>query len=145
VLAKVGGALKDVDKQIWVQGHTDDQPIYVPKKPDPKVAAAPAKVDPKKKADPKAKATTTPTPPPKKPGDASDAVLAFVTNWELSAARAHRRPLPAGRREARSDAAGRRRVRSVPPGQQEQGEEPAHRDRAVPACRDHAEVMESSG
>ncbi|MBX3161511.1 MAG: OmpA family protein [Deltaproteobacteria bacterium] len=85
VLAKVGAALKDVDKQIWVQGHTDDQPIYVPKKADPKAAAA-AKVDPKKKADPKAKA-----PPPgakKKPGDASDAVLAFVTNWELSAARA---------------------------------------------------------
>src|SRR5688572_12452644 len=30
VLAKVGAALKDVDdKQIWVQGHTDDQPIVM--------------------------------------------------------------------------------------------------------------------
>jgi len=37
VLAKVGAALKDVeDKQIWVQGHTDDQPIIMTKpKPEP--------------------------------------------------------------------------------------------------------------
>jgi chemotaxis protein MotB len=27
VLAKVGAALKETDKQIWVQGHTDNQPI----------------------------------------------------------------------------------------------------------------------
>src|SRR5215467_10762785 len=32
VLAKVGAALKDVeDKQVWVQGHTDDQPILMRK------------------------------------------------------------------------------------------------------------------
>ena len=37
VLGKVGEALKEVDKQIWVQGHTDDQPIYV-KKDAPKPA-----------------------------------------------------------------------------------------------------------
>ena len=90
LLGKVGAALKEIgDKQIWVQGHTDDQPIYPRKvkppapepvskeklakgkKPDPK-----AKVDPKAKIDPKAKP------------DSNDAVLAYVTNWELSAARA---------------------------------------------------------
>jgi chemotaxis protein MotB len=66
VLDKVAVALKDLpDKQVWVQGHTDDQPIILtPKKPDPK--AKPVKVDPKAK------------PAPAK----------FITNWELSAARA---------------------------------------------------------
>jgi len=77
VLAKVGAALKDVDKQIWVQGHTDDQPIFVKKaKPEP------AKPVAKKGAKP---------PAVDKSGDKAkkdDAVLAFVTNWELSAARA---------------------------------------------------------
>jgi chemotaxis protein MotB len=61
VLARVAAALKDLpDKQVWVQGHTDDQPIFVPpapKKPLPKGAPPPA--------------------PPR-----------FLTNWELSAARA---------------------------------------------------------
>jgi chemotaxis protein MotB len=94
VLSKVGAALKEIgEKQIWVQGHTDDQPI-LPRKPKPaeppSAAAAkqakqakgkPAKPDPKAaKPDPKAK-------PDAKP-DTNDAVLAFVTNWELSAARA---------------------------------------------------------
>lgn len=61
VLAKVAAALKDLpDKQIWVQGHTDDQPIYVPPPP--------------KKPPPKG------SPPPPAPR--------FATNWELSAARA---------------------------------------------------------
>lgn len=90
VLAKVGKALKEIeDKQIWVQGHTDDQPIYV-RKPRPE----PAKAAPKKgaKAPAKAAGKAAPKAPPKdakeKPGDGSDAVLAFVTNWELSAARA---------------------------------------------------------
>ncbi|HEX3477968.1 MAG TPA: hypothetical protein VHT91_23265 [Kofleriaceae bacterium] len=93
VLAKVGAALKEIgDKQIWVQGHTDDQPI-LPRKPRPgeppsaapktaaKVAKGkPAKPDPKAaKPDPKAKPDARP--------DTNDAVLAFVTNWELSAAR----------------------------------------------------------
>ncbi|MFN0246105.1 MAG: OmpA family protein [Kofleriaceae bacterium] len=64
VLAKVATALKELpDKQIWVQGHTDDTPIYVPPPP------------PKKK--PKAKGKEEPPPAPK-----------FATNWELSAARA---------------------------------------------------------
>jgi chemotaxis protein MotB len=93
VLSKVGAALKEIgDKQIWVQGHTDDQPIVPrkPRPPEPAPAAAktakarparPAKPDPKPaKVDPKAK-------PDAKP-DTNDAVLAFVTNWELSAARA---------------------------------------------------------
>jgi chemotaxis protein MotB len=61
VLGRVAAALKDMpDKQIWVQGHTDDQPIFVPpapKKPLPKGSPPPA--------------------PPR-----------FATNWELSAARA---------------------------------------------------------
>src|SRR5262245_51144250 len=37
VLAKVGAALKEIeDKQVWVQGHTDDQPIILKKKkPEP--------------------------------------------------------------------------------------------------------------
>lgn len=94
VLSKVGAALKEIgEKQIWVQGHTDDQPIVPrkPKPPEPPSAAAakqakqakakPAKPDPKAaKPDPRAK-------PDAKP-DTNDAVLAFVTNWELSAARA---------------------------------------------------------
>lgn len=68
VLAKVGKALQDMpDKQIWVQGHTDDSPIIVP--PAPKA--------PKGKA-PKGK--KPPEPPPPGPR--------FASNWELSAARA---------------------------------------------------------
>jgi chemotaxis protein MotB len=66
VLARVAVALKELpDKQIWVQGHTDDQPIVqppVPKQPPPKKGQKP-------------------TPPP---GPA----IKFATNWELSAARA---------------------------------------------------------
>ncbi len=77
VLAKVGAALKETDKQIWVQGHTDDQPIMV-RKPKPAPPAKPA---------PKPKKGAKPAPPPKEP-EKSDAVLAFTTNWELSAARA---------------------------------------------------------
>jgi chemotaxis protein MotB len=70
VLDKVAVALKDLpDKQVWVQGHTDDQPIFL-KKSEP---AKPAKPDPKA---PKPK---TPPPPPRKE---------YITNWELSAARA---------------------------------------------------------
>ncbi len=74
VLAKVGAALKDVDdKQVWVQGHTDDQPIIIRK---PK-----AKPEPKK---PVKKAAKPAKPEPDKP----DAMLVYMTNWELSAARA---------------------------------------------------------
>src|SRR5262245_37951370 len=105
VLAKVGTALKEIgDKQIWVQGHTDDQPIY-PRKPKPG-AHEPAKPHADAKADPKAKngkakptsakdaktAKVDPKADPKAKPDAkpdtNDAVLPFVTNWELSAARA---------------------------------------------------------
>ena len=65
VLAKVGKALADLpDKQIWVQGHTDDTPI-----------AAPA---PKTKKPAKKGAKTEPPPPGPR----------FASNWELSAARA---------------------------------------------------------
>jgi chemotaxis protein MotB len=67
VLDKVAIALKELpDKQIWVQGHTDDQPIFrppTPKAPPPKKGQKPAPVEP--------------PPAPK-----------FATNWELSAARA---------------------------------------------------------
>jgi chemotaxis protein MotB len=96
VLGKVGAALKEIgDKQIWVQGHTDDQPI-VPRKPKPidaKAKLAKAKLDPKSgkpvKLDPKvaAKDAKDAKDPKAKP-DTNDAVLPFVTNWELSAARA---------------------------------------------------------
>jgi chemotaxis protein MotB len=95
VLAKVGAALKEIeDKQVWVQGHTDDQPIIIKKpkaKPEPAKKPAPVKavkgkkvpepkVDPK--ADPKAEK------PEEKAEETNDAVIPFVTNWELSAARA---------------------------------------------------------
>lgn len=64
VLSKVAKALAELsDKQIWVQGHTDDTPIYVP---PPKKPAKPAKGK----------------PAPDEPGPK------FATNWELSAARA---------------------------------------------------------
>ncbi|HEY5946951.1 MAG TPA: OmpA family protein [Kofleriaceae bacterium] len=63
VLDKVAKALKEIpDKQIWVQGHTDDSPIVVP---------PPPKKDPKKKG-------KQPEAPP----------VRFASNWELSAARA---------------------------------------------------------
>lgn len=106
VLARVGKALKEIDdKQIWVQGHTDDQPIIVkkprpepakaePPKPDPKDKkggkAAPAPAKDAKAAGKDAKAAPAPAKDkkPDKPEDGPDAVLAFVTNWELSAARA---------------------------------------------------------
>jgi chemotaxis protein MotB len=74
-----------------VQGHTDNQPIY-PRKPKPpehepvskeKVAKA-KKPDPKAKVDPRAKVDPKAAAKP----DGNDAVLAYVTNWELSAARA---------------------------------------------------------
>jgi chemotaxis protein MotB len=65
VLDKVGKALKDIpDKQIWVQGHTDDSPIVVP---------PPPKKDPKKKG---------------KQADPPAPAFRFASNWELSAARA---------------------------------------------------------
>lgn len=80
VLAKVGAALKEIeDKQVWVQGHTDDSPIHVRK---PKPGEAAPKVE-----DPKAKKGAKPEAKPKEPAT-SDAVLPFITNWELSAARA---------------------------------------------------------
>ena len=64
VLDKVAVALRDLaDKQIWVQGHTDDQPIFIP---PPLAAKKPAKGAP----------------------PAGPAPLRFQTNWELSAARA---------------------------------------------------------
>jgi chemotaxis protein MotB len=82
VLAKVGATLKEIDdKQIWVQGHTDDQPI-VKKKPKP---PAPEPAKPKSAKSRKDK-SPKPEPPPKP--ETNDAVLPFVTNWELSAARA---------------------------------------------------------
>ena len=66
VLDQVAVALKEIpDKQIWVQGHTDDQPIGrlpPPKAPPPKRGQKPVE------------------PPPSGPK--------FATNWELSAARA---------------------------------------------------------
>jgi len=95
VLSKVGAALKEIgDKQIWVQGHTDDQPILPrkPRPPEPPSAAAAkaakAKKDKPAKPDPKAARTDPKAKPPDAKPDTNDAVLAFVTNWELSAARA---------------------------------------------------------
>jgi chemotaxis protein MotB len=80
VLDKVAVALKDMpDKQIWVQGHTDDQPIYVAKKKEP------AAKDPKAKGAKGAKAAAA-------AADAKEEKLPeelrYMTNWELSAGRA---------------------------------------------------------
>jgi chemotaxis protein MotB len=81
VLAKVGAALKEIgDKQIWVQGHTDDQPI-VPRKPKPGEAKAKAAARSRRAGRPGAKDD------PKAKPDTNDAVLLPVTNWELSATR----------------------------------------------------------
>lgn len=67
VLAKVAKALKEIpDKQIWVQGHTDDSPI---------IATPPPKKPAKKK-----RGKAAPEPEPTGPR--------FASNWELSAARA---------------------------------------------------------
>jgi len=78
VLAKVGAALKEIgDKQIWVQGHTDDQPIFARKPKPPAPEPAKAKLAKGKK----------PAPAKSKVPETNDAVLPFVTNWELSAAR----------------------------------------------------------
>ncbi len=67
IIDKVAVALKELsDKQVWVHGHTDDQPIYIappPKGPPPKKGAK--------------------VVPPVNPPDGR-----FATNWELSAARA---------------------------------------------------------
>jgi chemotaxis protein MotB len=87
VLAKVGKALKEIDdKQIWVQGHTDDQPIVrrpkpEPPRPEPKAKKG-AKADARDKKDAKGGKDA------RDRKEVPDAVLAFVTNWELSAARA---------------------------------------------------------
>ena len=78
VLAKVGAALKEIgDKQIWVQGHTDDQPIFARKPKPPAPEPAKAKLAKGKK----------PAPATSKVPETNDAVLPIVTNWELSAAR----------------------------------------------------------
>jgi chemotaxis protein MotB len=69
VVDRVGSALKEMlDKQIAVEGHTDDTPLPLPKPPP---APAPPKKGPK------------PAPPPPAP-----APPRFATNWELSAGRA---------------------------------------------------------
>ncbi len=69
VMAKVGKALADLpDKQIWVQGHTDDSPIIVP--PPPKAPKLP-------------KGAKKPAKPPEPPPGPR-----FASNWELSASRA---------------------------------------------------------
>ena len=77
VLDKVAAALKEMpDKQIYVQGHTDAQPIYVAaKKPEPKAKPLP-------------KGAKAAPPPKGKPEDEPPDWIRFHTNWELSAARA---------------------------------------------------------
>jgi len=70
-LDKVGKALAELpDKQIWVQGHTDDTPILIPPAPKP---------DPKDAKNKKKGAKPEPPPAP---------MVRFASNWELSAARA---------------------------------------------------------
>jgi chemotaxis protein MotB len=71
-----------------VQGHTDDQPIFY-KKPVAKEPPKPVAKAPPAKGAKGAKVAKPPDPkePPKTP-EKHDMVLEFVTNWELSAARA---------------------------------------------------------
>jgi len=86
ILDKVASALKDIpERQIVVQGHTDDTPPPLPSAapPAPKPAPAPAKGAPPKKGAAPAK----PAAPPPRPAPAAPAQR-FATNWELSAARA---------------------------------------------------------
>ncbi len=72
-LTKVAAALKELPEwQAWVQGHTDDQPVLVPRAAPP--SPPPPAPSPKKGARPVA---APPAP-----------VVRFPTNWELSAARA---------------------------------------------------------
>lgn len=67
MLGKLAAALKELpDQRIWVQGHTDDTPIALPR---PAPAPPPVR-------------GARPAPPPAAP------VVRFPTNWELSAARA---------------------------------------------------------
>lgn len=87
ILDKVAVALKDIpERQIVVQGHTDDTPPPLPSAaPAPaKPAPAPAKGAPPKKGAAPAK----PAAPPPKPAAPSTPPQRFATNWELSAARA---------------------------------------------------------
>jgi len=88
MLDKVAAALKDIpERQIIVQGHTDDTPPPIPSAAPPappKPAPAPAKGAPPKKGAAPAK----PAPPPPKPAAPTTPPQRFATNWELSAARA---------------------------------------------------------
>ena len=83
VLAKVGTALNGIpDKQIWVQGHTDDTPIRAARTvEDPKAAK-----DSKPGKD--AKAGKSKIAKPAKPAPVVEDEPPFASNWELSAARA---------------------------------------------------------
>lgn len=77
VLSRVGAALNAVpDKQIWVQGHTDDTPIRVTR-PEPAKDASKGK-DRSKAKGKAAKGVKLPEEPAPR----------FATNWELSSARA---------------------------------------------------------
>jgi chemotaxis protein MotB len=75
VLGKLAAVLKETpDKLVWVQGHTDDQPVAIPRGAPPPPPPPPA---PAKKAARPVPAAPAPVP-----------VVRFPTNWELSAARA---------------------------------------------------------
>lgn len=64
VLGELAAALKELpDKQVWVQGHTDDTPVPLPRPPPPP---------------PKGAKGAPPAAPP----------VRFPTNWELSSAHA---------------------------------------------------------
>ena len=78
VLDKVAVALRDLpDKQVWVQGHTDDQ-VILPglRSPTGEAGRVPPGIPP---VPPKKPVKGAPPAPP---------VVRFQTNWELSAARA---------------------------------------------------------
>jgi len=71
VFGRLASALKELgDRQIWVQGHTDDTPVPLPRPAAPVAAQA------------RGGRPAPPAPAPPVPA------IRFATNWELSGARA---------------------------------------------------------
>jgi chemotaxis protein MotB len=85
ILDKVAATLKDIpEKQFLILGHTDDSPPPVQSTAAPRPAPAPAPA----KGGAAGKKPAAPAKPAAPPPPAAPPTIRFVTNWELSAARA---------------------------------------------------------